>query len=207
MGGLRCAAVVARVAVFLDYQNVYRRGRDAFGLEHYPSPHGQIHPRRLGQLLTEKGLGERTLQEVRVYRGQPDATRDPRGFGANARQVDAWRKTPGVVVINRPLRYPANWPTERPQEKGIDVALAVDFVMLAVLKQFDVGILMSVDTDLKPALEAVVGLSNGVRCEVAAWSSPNARRRLSVTGGNIWCHWLTQTDFDSVADERDYNSA
>lgn len=37
--------------------------------------------------------------------------------------------------------------------------------------EYDVGILMSTDTDLKPALEGVTQLTNR-RAEVAAWSSP-----------------------------------
>jgi hypothetical protein len=51
--------------------------------------------------------------------------------------------------VQRPLRYPKAWPAERAQEKGVDVALAVDFVMLAVTGAHDVGILVSTDTDLR----------------------------------------------------------
>ena len=63
-----------------------------------------------------------------------------------------------MKVIQRTLRYPSDWPSRKAQEKGIDVALAVDFVMMAVAEEYDVGVLMSTDTDLKPALEAVVAL-------------------------------------------------
>jgi NYN domain len=58
-----------------------------------------------------------------------------------------------VTVVQRPLRYPKAWPAEKAQEKGVDVALAVDFVVMAVTRVYDVGILVSTDTDLVPALE------------------------------------------------------
>ena len=38
-----------------------------------------------------------------------------------------------------PSRDPAGWPRERPTEKGIDVALAVDFVVMALLGRYDVA--------------------------------------------------------------------
>ena len=66
-------------------------------------------------------------------------------------------------MIARDLRYPAGWPAQPAQEKGIDVALAVDFVMMAARREFDVGVLFSSDTDLVPALEAVVALRPGRR--------------------------------------------
>ena len=101
-----------------------------------------------------------------------------------------------MVATLRTLRYPYGWPDrcergEKPQEKGIDVALAIDFVRLAIEKQYDVGVLMSTDTDLKPALETVAALrsSGGPRVEVAAWSGDNMHnRRLSISGANLWCH-------------------
>ena len=35
-----------------------------------------------------------------------------------------------MTVIARDLRYPNDWPRRAAQEKGIDVALAVDFVVM-----------------------------------------------------------------------------
>ncbi len=93
-------------------------------------------------------------------------------------------------------------------EKGIDVALAVDFVMMAVRNDYDVGVIMSTDTDLQPALEAVLELGGKPfpRCEVAAWSvSGRHGRRLGLPGRRIWCHWLDELDYRAVADPRDYS--
>src|SRR6266542_5564667 len=137
----------ARITVFLDYQNVYRRARDAFCLPLEPATFGQGSPIALARLITGRG-------------------------------------------------------------KGIDVALAIDLVVMAMTGEFDIGVLMSTDTDLKPALEAVISLARGKqypRCELAAWSVPGGHaRRLSVPGERIWCHWLDGEDFLAVADSRDY---
>jgi len=93
----------------------------------------------------------------------------------------------------------------RAEEKGIDVALAVDFVMMAVAREYDVGILMSTDTDLKPALEAVLSLGGSPICEVAAWKERDQpARQLRLTGANLWCHFLYLEDYKLLADGRDY---
>lgn len=201
--------MAARVVVFLDYQNVYMGARSAFHPYGSPSQDGQVDPYRLGELLIAKSPPEfdRVLSEVRIYRGQPDSARDPRGYAANDRQCQHWRTLPKTTVTTRALRYPRDWPRHREQEKGIDVQLAIDVVAGAVRGEYEVGILMSTDTDLKPALEFVRGLGGDPypRCEVAAWSSPDAySRRLSIPGRQIWCHWLDEPDYRSVADPTNY---
>jgi hypothetical protein len=202
-----------RVVVFLDWQNVYRGAREAFC--GYGAPHweGQVHPLALGELIAADSPFDRELRQVRVYRGQPDATRDPRGHAANARQVAAWRQSPLVDVTMRTLRYPRGWPDshqagEKPQEKGIDVALAIDFVSMAVAREYEVGVLMSTDTDLKPALEAVARLTpeQGIRAEVAAWSvSVGHSRRLSIHSRRLYCHWLGKDAYDQIIDTTSYS--
>jgi uncharacterized LabA/DUF88 family protein len=198
-----------RVVVFLDYQNVYMGARDAFhGFGADPQA-GQIDPHPLGDLLARRGPAnvDRELAEIRVYRGQPDSARDPRGYAANDRQCRHWETLPKTKVVTRTLRYPRNWPQERAQEKGIDVQLAIDLVAGAVRTEYEVAILMSTDTDLKPALEFVRDLQGNPypRCEVAAWSSPLGHsRRLSIPGRQIWCHWLGETDYRAVADATNY---
>jgi len=196
-----------RVVLFLDYQNIYMSARSLFhtmGAAHW---NGQVDPLTLGRLLVERSPYNRELTGVRIYRGIPDSTKDPKGYGACQRQVASWRQTPEVEAITRTLRYPQNWPADKPQEKGIDVALAIDFVVMAVRGDYDVGVLMSTDTDLKPALEAVAGGGAG-RAEVAAWSNPQSySRRLSISGRKLWCHWVDTSDYLTVQDTRDYNIA
>lgn len=199
----------ARVVVFLDYQNVYMGARGTFHRYGSPPQDGQIDPYRLAELLASKGPPgvDRELHEVRVYRGQPDSEKDPKGYAANDRQSSHWRTLPKTTVTTRTLRYPGEWPREKEQEKGIDVQLAIDLVAGAVRREYEVAILMSTDTDLKPALEFVRDLQGDPypRCEVAAWSSPGSySRRLSIPGRQIWCHWLDESDYRSVADPTNY---
>ncbi len=79
-----------RVVVFFDWQNVYKGAREAF--HSYGDPHwcGQVDPVRIAQALAADSPFDRELTEVRIYRGRPDNTRDPKGYAACARQVASW---------------------------------------------------------------------------------------------------------------------
>ena len=120
---------------------------------------GQFHPASLGALLAgRRNDRDRQLHQVRMYRGMPEAAMEKKAHSAARRQVSSWIRDPLVSATTRPLRYPRNYPTVRAQEKGIDVQLALDFAMMAVRGEYDIGILMSGDTDLHPALEEVMRL-------------------------------------------------
>lgn len=210
----RGVQLAQRVVVFLDYQNVYQSARRTY--HNLGSPHwcGQPNPVALGRHLAADSPFDRELAEVRIYRGQPDATRDPRGYAASRRQHSIWTASPLVTLVTRPLRYPPGWPHtslpgERPQEKGIDTALTLDFAVMAIRGEYDVGILFSTDTDLKPTLEFVAGLTNihgAPRAEVAAWSgSGQHNRRLSIKTRKLFCHWIDETTYNAVADHTDYS--
>lgn len=195
-----------RVMVFVDYQNVYMSARHAFHQDPKAIPHweGQVDPLSLGRLIVERSPFERSLVGVHIYRGVPDSSRDPKGYGACMRQIASWSRSAEVSVVTRPLRYPYGWPSMKPEEKGIDVSIAVDFVLMAAQGQYDVGVLMSADTDLKPALEAVVELQ-AARVEVAAWSSQYGySRRLAIQDRSLWCHWLDNSEYRLIRDRRDY---
>jgi uncharacterized LabA/DUF88 family protein len=200
-----------RVAVFLDYQNVYHRARDSFCTRDAAAREGQVDPLALGHLLASRVPGGR-LVAVRVYRGRPSQRRDARSYAAHQRQsAQQVNRGEGLVtVIARDLRYPNDWPRRAAQEKGIDVALAVDFVVMVANRACDVGILFSSDTDLVPALEAVLALrpQDPPACEVAAWAGPSGRpRSLSVPRVNLRRHLLSEADYRSVADLTDYTRA
>jgi len=197
--------VKKRVVVFVDYQNAYRSARDAFH-DHTFDPHwlGQIHPTALGLLLiTLSGDPERSLTQIRMYRGLPSNQRDPKGYAAARRQIAAWETMPTVDVTTRSLRYPRNYPREKPEEKGIDVRIALDFYAMAVRNEYDIGVLMSSDTDLLPALEEVVRMPGGPSAEVAAWAP--LEQRLRVRGARIPCTWIDEKHYATIQDNRDYN--
>ena len=121
-----------RVCVFFDYQNTFGQARRLFHEGPYGPTAGQFNPLELARLIVARRRRSSVLQQVRVYRGLPDATRQPAPYAANERQTASWVRSPQVEVIRRPLRYPGNWPKQPAEEKGVDVALGIDFVRLAV---------------------------------------------------------------------------
>lgn len=199
---------VMRIAVFIDEKNVYKDARKAFFEPYDSSPHGQFHPLLLGQRLAAlTNAPEPDLVDVRVYIGRPDGSLDAKTYGAHMRQCSAWQKT-AVTLKWRPLRYP--WGGGQPEQKGIDVQMAVDMVKLYIQDVYDVAIVASTDTDLLPGIEALYELDRGMGVtpvEVSAWSSNRMHKRLRVSGRALWCHELTFADYQKVADLTDYNIA
>ncbi len=105
---------MTRVKMFIDYQNTYMGARESFGEPHGdPFTFGQVYPRRLGILLRTKGEAvdaARELQEVRVYRGEPDARHSRSGQAACQRQIRYWQAQAKVISVSRPLHYrPTAW--------------------------------------------------------------------------------------------------
>jgi uncharacterized LabA/DUF88 family protein len=193
--------VTARVMVFIDYQNVHLVAHRRFlPLGSSPSK-THVDPNRIGELIMSRRSHPGELAGIRVYRGRPSPSRQPSAAAAYDRQMAAWATAGPVTVTSRPLRYPPGWPTSPAQEKGVDVALAVDFVRLAMQRTYEVGVVFSSDTDLLPALEMVAeqGLA---RVEVAAWSN-TFRLRIGGTT-RPWCHHLTARDYEAVLDPTDY---
>lgn len=184
--------------------------RRAFFKKSVAVPDGQFWPMKLGHLLASRrteGREGRILHSVRVYTGRPDPALQSTSAAANVRQCQAWERT-GAYVFHRPLRYPYGWPNNRdgggPQEKGIDVAIAVDLVDMAHRREYDVAIVCSADSDLSPAIEKVRA-TTGVEAEVASWRQGSYGHRIfSRDQPDLFCHWLYQDNFEAVQDETDY---
>ena len=191
-----------RVIIFLDYQNVIKRAY-AYYAKNLDKANivSQINPTKLGDLLIRKYTDTRELKQIRVYTGIPSEKKDVKAFIAASRRIELWQSDPLVKVITRPLSYPLGWPKsskpgEKPREKGIDVNIAIDFVTMAIRKEYEVGILFSVDTDLKPALEFVLSNDVSARAEVAAWRrQADHQIRLALSMNRPFCHWLTEDDY------------
>lgn len=193
-----------RVAVFIDYQNVYHAARRAFHAPNAPPSFGQISPRKLAALLHlkrngEDSPGQQNFDQIRVYRGMPRS--NDRGYAPARRQIAAWRDD-GVTVITRPL----SGPLSAPREKGIDISLALDFFEDASIGAFDLGILCSVDSDFEPLIERIQDPKRSftVTVETAAWWAPPRQvLQLGVSSG-IRCNLLTEADYAMVRDPRNY---
>ena len=196
-----------RLALFIDAQNAYRRARAALFPSSQSNRDGQFRPMELGRLIASRGGpggAPCTLSDVRIYSGRPDSNLEPRAHGAHRKQTARW-ESDGVQVITRALRYSQTWPTDPAEEKGIDVALAIDFVRFAIYGAYDVGVIMSTDSDLQPALEFVRGHNPGqLYVAVAAWGVQGHDQRLRIPNASVWCHWLSLADYNSVADPTRY---
>lgn len=103
--------------------------------------YGQFNPRELGNLICHRESNAH-LCELRIYTGRPVADKEPKTYAANMKQCATWEKD-GITVTHRSLRYPSDWPVSKATEKGIDVALVVDFVALAIDKKYDIGVIAS----------------------------------------------------------------
>ena len=196
-----------RVAVFLDWQNVYHCAREAFHDPlNDPSRYGSVRPKAFGELLMEKGPAGRVLTHIGIYRGQPDPRRDPRTHAAHMRQRQAWEAECGTIlrVRTRALRYLARRPLSEAEEKGVDVQLAIDAMLMAVGDEYDVAILATADNDLLPVVEGILALRtvNGKPdVEVIGWQG--VTRALSVPGVPV--RWIGRKDYEAVRDRTDYN--
>ena len=205
--------MAADLVLFIDAQNMYKDAREVFfvdtGAEQSSHVCGQFHPRALGEYIAgSRPFGaskqDRVLKQVRIYSGAPSLSKDNRAHAAHRRQVAQWEKE-GAFPVIRPLRYPFDWPKSRPIQKGVDVALAIDFVIFALEGGFDIGVIASTDTDIKPAIEYVVSKGK-LAVEVAAWLCASGKH-LSIPGAHVWWHRLDRKAFEKVADYRDYNLA
>lgn len=124
----------------------------------------------------------------------------------------AWSRNNKVEILARTLRYPPDWPDceETPREKGVDVSLAVDLVVLGTEKAYDTAIVMSSDQDLAPAVEYVAEQHHrlSIRVEVAAWRGGNGRRPNRInTKSRVYCHWLEDQQYWGLTDDTDYTIA
>ena len=91
----------------------------------------------------------------------------------------------------------------------MDVELAIDFIAGAIDQTYDVGVIFSTDTDLRPALEFVATrYERYPRAESAAWRGPDSNRALTArvgrTGRNTWVHYLNYDHYLSTRDHTDY---
>jgi uncharacterized LabA/DUF88 family protein len=195
------------VAVYYDWQNVYKTAREAFGLISMPNEYGNFSPYQLGRILAagnDRG-SDATLVCVEIHRGLPSQKHDPIGYAANRRQSAAWMNEAPEVVIPRlrPLRYPYSYPNEPAVEKGVDVNLAVAAIEHVLTGLCDVAIIFSHDTDLMPVPETIARLKGAKCVETASWQSPTYHRRLR-TKPPVHHNYVSEQVFNRVETRVNY---
>jgi uncharacterized LabA/DUF88 family protein len=207
----------ARVLVFVDGQNLYKTCGRLFG-------HPLCHP----HLLAEYLAGPRTNTRVgtRFYSGRPSPNKTSTVVSLDRRV--AVMSGAGVTPITRPLRYHWDWghrqelpapgpgsaaqtvvmtPYERPQEKGIDLVLALDVIEFLLTDVCDVAIIVSLDRDLCEIPSAIRNLHRFLRHEVrleAAVPVEPGRTVPKLLSGFAMTHQITKDVFELVRDDTDY---
>jgi uncharacterized LabA/DUF88 family protein len=205
----------AKVLVFVDGQNVYKTCERFYG-------HGYVHP----LLLAHQVLDGRKLCGLRYYSGLHDPRIQPAMHAAIQRRHNLIRKLGGTVV-ERPLRYRWEWgfdakslpnpeshqgttqqiditPYQRAREKGIDLALGLDVVDLALRGAMDVAVIMSFDRDLCEVARVVHDMTrNQARVSVEA-AIFNDFKQARLLPHYDYTHQLTRNDFQAAKDNFDY---
>jgi uncharacterized LabA/DUF88 family protein len=133
---------VPRVAIFIDGPNLYKSVEELFG-----KGRGQVDIPKLIGLLSQGG----TLVHCSYWTASLDQHFDPQRYAAQQRFFHHLERVPQVVVGRGHLRnYGGVW-----KEKGVDVGLAVDLLMLGGADDYDLGVLVSGDGDLAKAVWVV----------------------------------------------------
>jgi hypothetical protein len=199
-----------RAIAFFDGQNLYRHAKEAFG-HHYPN----YEPVKLFDALCVRE-GWRPFG-VRFYTGTPSANVTPMWHGFWSNKLLALRRA-GVLVYSRPIRYREHDVTLRdgttqrvvtPQEKGIDIRLALDVMRLALSKQFDVAVIFSQDQDVSELVEDIKEVSRSqdrwiqLACAFPVGPLATTKRGIDKTQ---WVE-MDQTFYDACLDSRDHRTA
>ena len=198
---------VKRAVAFYDGQNLYRHAKEAFG-HHHPN----YDPKKLfDAVCASNGWQD---HGIRFYTGTPSASKSRLWHAYWSNRLLAMRRA-GIVVTSRPLRYreteikQADGTTKiihTPQEKGIDVRLALDVVRLTRTNQLDVAVIFSQDQDLAEVAEEIreiaMSQQRWVKIVSAFPIGPNATTERGIDKTDWF--GMDQAFYDACLDPRDY---
>jgi uncharacterized LabA/DUF88 family protein len=198
---------IKRAVAFFDGQNLYRHAKEAFG-HHHPN----YDPKKLFHAVCEASGWEES--GIRFYTGTPSAQKSELWHKYWFNRLLAMRRS-GIVVTSRPIRYRTieielgDGTTTRvvaPQEKGIDVRLALDVVRLARNNQLDVAVIFSQDQDLAEVADDIREIARSqqrwMKIVSAFPSGPNATASRGINKTD-WFR-MDQEFYDACLDPRDY---
>jgi uncharacterized LabA/DUF88 family protein len=195
-----------KLAVVMDYQNIHLTAHGLFAPYGTPVHEVLIHPlafaEQMLQARAERQMDVRqkqaVLTDVFVYRGQPSNSQQAPLYRVTQAQKAEWTRDPRVHVTYRQLKYAPNRP---PQEKGVDVLVALNLVRLAEAGLHDVVVLAAHDTDQEPALEMATEKGRA-KIETCGWEG---ERRLRIPGRALWHTSLNASRMVASRDRKDYS--
>lgn len=137
------------VAIFIDGSNFYH------GLKTHALP-----TRLDFHKLARRLCGDRRLLRLYYYNATLDKGQDPERYKDQQRFFSMLQKTDYVTVRLGRLVYRGNPP--EPLEKGVDIKIAVDMLMMAHRDNYDTAILVSGDGDFADVLVAIKDLGKHI---------------------------------------------
>lgn len=198
---------MSRAILFIDYQNMYRSARDAFGWKATPKHYGNLRPELLAGFLSSRNH-TLNIESIRIYTGLHTPRGNPHQNKVMNRRMSAWiADAPDrIEVFPRPLAYRG----KEGREKGVDVELAIDIVALTLDGKCDTVILASADTDLVPALDLVSQRFPKTRIMTLGYKPEpgflnEAPSPIDLSGGGAQRRFIGKNDFDAMADRRNFN--
>ncbi|OQX00276.1 MAG: hypothetical protein BWK73_49025 [Thiothrix lacustris] len=197
---------------FFDVQNLFRHAKDAFQIApgdgyHHPN----FDPLKLHlEVAKKKGLNPNL---TRFYTGIPIRSESEMWDGYWSSRTLSLKRS-HVLVETRKLRYhtetrPDGTLYKVPQEKGIDIRIALDLVRCTRKKEFDAAIIFSQDQDLSEAVKEMkdIAKSQNRKIEIisAFPSSASASGERGING-TTWFK-IEKSLYDTCLDHRDYRPA
>jgi hypothetical protein len=195
---------VERVAVLIDWNNCRSLARRAFGHElcgaEIPWTFPAVSPAKIARVLAQRVAGRR-LTLTYVFAGEPDRERHPRHWSHFDRLARHWRAD-GVRLVAGSVRTGSAQGNgvQRTQEKGVDIALALEAMFLAQSGGVEGIILFSADADFLPLVRELHPRRPGLPwLEVACWRKEGLYGRMPGVEGMLW-HTLNRHDYEAVED-------
>ncbi|MDL2263109.1 NYN domain-containing protein [Synergistaceae bacterium OttesenSCG-928-I11] len=188
-----------RVVAFFDSQNLFQSAKNAWG---YSFPN--FDPIELSKMIVRAHAPDQWwLRGIRIYTGIHDHSINPKWHKFWANKLNAHKaKDSRVHFFTTPLRY-SNGVA---REKGVDVRIAIDLVVMAIEDKYDVALLFSQDNDLSQAATEIRSIvqkqQRWIKIASAypyAAGSPN-HRGVDKTD---WIH-IDKAQYDSCIDSAKY---
>ena len=149
-------------------------------------------PTEAPQRVREVQAGDLTAQRTPVPTG-PDGSRWPAGR----------RRLSPSMVVHSDIHAHGQ---PRGAGKGVDVQLALDAVLAGFDQSCDTVIIASCDTDLAPAVEALLRLKDkqgSPDVELIAWKG--RANKIGLPDRQLTYRWVGDIDYKAVQELTDYN--
>jgi hypothetical protein len=189
--------------VFMDYENMRRVGGNLYSPPGATRAGLQLDPVKFAQRIIPLRNTASRLVQVRVFRGLPNAERQPGDAVIHQRQGTAWMRSGMVEALSTPLYYPPDYPAEPAQAGDVWELLAADLVEQVRVGACDVAVVASHNRSLGDAMGEAVGLRRAL-VEVAAWDGMMTRPHLPGRTMRPWCHRLDAEDWEASRDTRSW---